>query len=138
MRYGILTLLLWPSLVALAADGQAFVRAGNDPLTQAPTSGIRGRVVLGPRCPVISPGMEDTCKAKPYQATLIVRQKETLRQVARVTTDRNGTFHVVLPPGTYVIEPLSGGRPPVGHPATVSVEPGKFTDITIIYDTGIR
>jgi hypothetical protein len=106
---------------------------------QPPTSGVKGNVVVGPQCPVIEVGQEDTCKDKPYQATLVIKQGEGGREITRITTDPAGAFRVVLPPGTYVIEPLPGrSQYPYGKPEVVHVEPGTFTIVTIYYDTGLR
>lgn len=103
------------------------------------TSGVEGRVVIGPQCPVVEVGREDACKDKPYQASLVIKQRKGGREITRITTGPDGAFRVVLPPGTYVIEPLPGGSSyPYGKPEIVDVEPGTFTTVTIHYDTGIR
>jgi hypothetical protein len=102
-------------------------------------SGVAGQVVIGPQCPVVEVGREDACRDKPYQATLVVKEREGAREITRITTRPDGAFRVALPPGTYVIEPLPGGSfYPYGKPEIVRVEPDKFTFVTIYYDTGLR
>ncbi|MFQ5796181.1 MAG: hypothetical protein ACE5JP_14185 [Candidatus Bipolaricaulia bacterium] len=102
-------------------------------------SGIIGKVLIGPQCPVIKLGMEEQCQDKPYQATVIIKTEDGLREITQFSSDSNGEFRVVLEPGTYLLEPLlSGFRFPRAGPEIVTVETGQFTEITILYDTGIR
>lgn len=113
--------------------------ASEQSLSRTPLSGVAGQVVIGPQCPVIQVGREDACKDKPYQAILVIKEREGAREITRITTRPDGAFRVALPPGTYVIEPLPGGSfYPYGKPETIRVEPGKFTSVTIHYDTGMR
>ncbi len=102
-------------------------------------SGIVGKVLIGPRCPVVSTQFQERCKDKPYRATIVVKTRDGLPVVTRVTSDRDGHFRILLPPGTYLLEPLRGGSPfPYGKQLKVTVLPGQFTDVTAQYDTGIR
>lgn len=102
-------------------------------------SGIFGQVVIGPQCPVVAEGMEEECADKPYQATILVKTEDGSREVTRFTSDANGQFRVALPPGTYLLEPIPGGSPfPFGKPQLVEVREGQYTEVTILYDTGIR
>jgi hypothetical protein len=100
-------------------------------------SGIEGVVVLGPQCPVEHVG--SPCPDKPYQASLRVVARDG-SVVATVTTYQDGTFHVVVPPGTYTVDggpPHSGGFP-VAHPVEVTVVPHEFAEVTVQFDTGLR
>lgn len=102
-------------------------------------SGIFGQVLLGPQCPVVSPETEEECADKPYQATVVVKTPDRSRENTRFTSDENGSFRVPLPPGDYFLEPLPGSEPfPFAKPVLVTVEPDSFTEVTILYDTGIR
>ena len=113
--------------------------ASEDRLGRTPMSGVEGRVVIGPQCPVVEAGKENACKDKPYQATLVLTERDGGREMTRITTRPDGVFRVVLPPGTYVIDPLPGGPSlPYGKPVIVRVEMGTFTTVLIPYDTGIR
>lgn len=102
-------------------------------------SGIAGDVALGPRCPVIGPGMEEECADKGYQTTLVVETKDGGQEVARVQSGVDGRFRVTLAPGEYSVAPLHGDRP-LPHCAMqfVTVEPGQFAPMTIHCDTGMR
>jgi hypothetical protein len=59
----------------------------------------------------------------------------------RARSGRDGRFRIRLSPGSYVVQalPEAGSafpRPPAAF--TVKVLAGRFTHITITYDTGIR
>ncbi len=104
-------------------------------------SGITGKILLGPLCPVEHVNETQQCYV-PYQATVIAIPQNSFGYV-RFSSDVNGTFIVFLNPGTYLLKPQLN---PVGsnyfYPhapeQTVTVEPDKFTNVLIIYDTGIR
>ncbi len=116
---------------------------------QCCTSGIRGKVVLGPTCPVIpTPGAEH-CQDQAYQAEMVVRSRVGFqgrgdggvsKEVARFTSNSKGEFRIPLPAGTYSLESASTnvGGFPLAKPQVVKVEPGKFTTITFVFDTGLR
>ncbi len=118
------------AVIALAACG-----AGPTP---TPTSGIQGQILLGPTCPVQR--ADQPCPDKPYQATVIVHDAGSGREVRRFTSDADGRFRVPLAPGSYHLVPQSpqGTVFPRGVPADVAVPAGQFVEVTIHYDTGIR
>ncbi len=119
----------------LAPDGRVFI----EPVVEAGMGGISGRIVIGPQCPVVPAGRETECADKPYQATVVVKEEGTLREMTRFTSDSTGAFRIPLPPGTYSLEPLAVGKPyPYGKPQRVQIVEGMYTEITISYDTGIR
>ncbi len=121
--------------VCVTPDGRRFV--ANERV--AKLSGIVGKVLIGPQCPVVSTQLEERCKDKPYRATIVVKTRDGLQVVTRFTSDRDGHFRIILPTGTYLLEPLRGGSPvPYGKQLKVTVLPGQFTDVTVQYDTGIR
>ena len=59
-------------------------------------------------------------------------------EAARSKTLLNGSFRVVLAPGTYVVRSLK--KFPIGgmHPRTVMVRQGRFSVVMLTIDTGIR
>jgi uncharacterized surface anchored protein len=66
--------------------------------------------------------------------------QEEKKEIARVTADENGNYHVALPPGDYILD--VHGRMPKGH---VRAKPRRFTIISnqvahidMDIDTGIR
>lgn len=100
-----------------------------------PDSGIRGRVLLGPTCPVERIGQ--TC-VRPYKATIKIRSEATGRVVARTRSRANGRFSIPLAPGTYVLESQSGRPYPRSSPQTTTVHWHRYTRVLISYDSGIR
>ena len=98
-------------------------------------SGIEGQVMIGPMCAVVQQGQP--CPDQPFQATLTVRSPSGL-QIAQFQTDAQGRFSVPLVPGEYFLHPESpNGIPFVGDQSFI-VETGRYTPITVHYDSGIR
>jgi hypothetical protein len=100
-------------------------------------SGIQGRVILGPLCPVERPGM--VC-SRPLSATLRVDRSDG-SFMATVHSDAQGRFALGVPEGSYTVVPLQlrpNSNLPYGRSVTVNVEAHAFTWVDIYYDTGIR
>jgi hypothetical protein len=98
-------------------------------------SGIEGQVLVGPMCPVVQPGQE--CPDQPYQATLTILNRDGV-QVAQFQTDSQGRFSIPLVPGEYILHPESPNGLPFAGDQSIMVETGRFTPITVHYDSGIR
>jgi hypothetical protein len=98
-------------------------------------SGIEGQVLVGPMCPVVQPGQE--CPDQPFQATLTVINRDGV-QIAQFQTDDQGRFSVPLVPGEYTLHPESPNGIPFAGDQSFIVETGRFTQITVHYDSGIR
>jgi hypothetical protein len=98
-------------------------------------SGIRGRVLYGPTCPVARVGQNCT---RPYQAWISVRLQRTGLLVARVRSSVEGYFSVRLRAGEYVLVPQTGRPYPRSERQTVTVRAGRYTGVTVRYDSGIR
>lgn len=117
------------SLLLLAACGRA-------PTSDPAPSGLTGRVLLFPTCPVeiaASP-----CPRKGVQTTVNVESSDGERML-QVRTRPDGTFRTVLEPGTYLLSAAPpGGSDLVPRPATARVEPGSFARVTLILDTRLR
>ena len=99
------------------------------------TSGAEGQVFTGPMCPVVQEGQE--CPDQPYQADLTVNNING-SQIAKVQTDEAGRFKIQLEPGEYILHPESPNVIPFAGEQIFTVEPGKFTQLTVNYDSGIR
>ncbi len=109
---------------------------GGTPLPGTTDSGIKGTVLLGPLSPVVREGEPDS---RPYAATIVIRNAGGATEVTRVHSGLDGRFSVALPPGAYVLDPVPGGDPlPWAGQQEVIVEPHAFTQVVILYDTGIR
>ena len=98
-------------------------------------SGVEGQVLIGPLCPVVQVGQE--CPDQPYQATLTVNNSNG-DEIAQVQTDEEGRFKIPLAPGEYILHPESPNAMPFAADQAFTVEAGKFTQIKVQYDSGIR
>ena len=104
----------------------------------APTpidSGIEGQVFIGPICPVVQSGQE--CPDQPYQAHLTVTTTGGKR-VVQIQTNKNGYFKIPLAAGKYILHPESPNVMPFAGEQNMIVEDGKFTQVVVNYDSGIR
>lgn len=110
-----------------------------NPTTPYPTlsSGIEGTVTEGPMCPGPVPIGNNPCPDQPYQASIAIIDKNK-KQIKQITTDNDGYFKIQLPPGMYTVHPEPGKPFPIASDQTVLVVDGKYTQVAIIYDTGIR
>jgi hypothetical protein len=101
-------------------------------------SGIEGRTMVDGGCPVIR--SDSPCPDKPLAAKLTVTRAGSARTVATATSDSHGYFRLPLSPGKYVVRPenLTGAVVPIAQPLTVTVVAGRFTTVTISFDSGIR
>jgi hypothetical protein len=102
-----------------------------------PSSGIEGQVTQGPMCPGPVASGDNTCPDQPYQTTISVLDV-TLKLVTKFQTDNSGKFKLVLSPGTYILHPESDKALSQATDQTVVVIAGQFTQVAIIYDTGMR
>jgi len=125
------------ALIAAAAAALLFACKSEE---EAPpiTSGIEGQVLIGPMCPVVQEGTP--CPDQPYQATIVVWNADRTQKVRTFETGSDGRFRVPLTPGEYYVDPQppDTGGPPTPIPQTVTVPAGRFLQITIEYDSGIR
>jgi hypothetical protein len=116
-------------LLSLAACGSGGLLGPSAP------QGIEGLVLLGPQCPVQT--LDDPCPDLPYQAWLMIRRKGG-DLVTRIRSDEEGKFRVGLPPGIYTLDPESGNPFPIASSQDVVVEKGRYAEVLVQYDTGIR
>ncbi len=103
-----------------------------------PSSGVEGRVTLGPRCPTVEAGQD--CPDRPFSTGLVIRSAASGAVVATLESDAAGKFRVELEPGDYVIEPeaVQVVYAPSARPVQFSVEPGVFTRVDMRFDSGVR
>lgn len=116
----------------LPADVQASLR------TTATATGVAGRVVAGPTCPVERPG-DPACNARTVAGAVLVVTGAGGTEVARFTTDASGLFRIGLQPGDYTLEPQPvEGLMGTPGPMPFTVANGSETYLDVSYDTGIR
>jgi hypothetical protein len=122
--------LLFLLLLTACGSGSS---AGDDD----PGSGVRGRVLLGPTCPVEMVG--SPCPDEPV-AGVEVRAIRDGESVAEATSDAQGRFELLLDPGTYTLEAVVGPDTPgmFAKPFDVTVTSGAFVDVVVPVDSGIR
>jgi len=100
-------------------------------------SGIAGKALMGPMCPVVREGM--ACPDMPYQATITINSLEG-RKIVQFQTDEEGNFNIPLAPGDYVLHPETPERKPFPFAGEqrFTVLPGEYTRLIVSYDSGIR
>ena len=93
-------------------------------------------MLIGPVAPDVR-GVTPT--DAPFSATIVIRDQNQ-REVTRVTSAEDGRFRALLREGDYVLDPLwpNPGSPPSANPVKVTVEPGRFTYVEILFDSDIR
>ncbi len=98
---------------------------------------ITGRITRGPARPV---GRANDSASKPAAGIKIYVTTPAGREAGFAATDKQGTYSVSLPAGTYRIETksLGGMEFTKDLPATVVVTEGRETRLDVHIDTGIR
>lgn len=106
----------------------------------AASAGVTGTVLLGPRCPVVVPGMEDECADTGYAVPVVARRARGGPVIGRVRSGTDGGFRLMLPPGDYRVTavPETDRAMPSCAPQDVTVAPGAWVSVTLQCDTGIR
>ncbi|MFA5891567.1 MAG: hypothetical protein WDA27_11560 [Actinomycetota bacterium] len=101
----------------------------------AGNSGIRGRALLGPSCPVQTE--ENPCPDTPYREPILVLRGDDV--IATIRPGADGSFRVALNPGAYRLrKPGSAPLPSGPSPETVVVREGAYTEQDLSFDSGIR
>jgi hypothetical protein len=94
-------------------------------------------VWVGPNCPVVQEGVD--CPDSPLEADLEV-QNASGRVVARGRSGAHGAYRIPLAPGEYMLVPLSPSEAglPFASPLPLVITAGKWEELDIFYDSGIR
>jgi hypothetical protein len=117
------------------------VLATTGSLNAAPPGFVEGHLkIVSAREVELANGNTPTPSAEAYaEYPLIILSQDGKKEIARVTADEKGNYHVALPPGNYVLDVQ--GRAP-GH---VRAKPQRFTVISnqsvrvdMEIDTGVR
>jgi hypothetical protein len=124
-----------PSGVPGAGGGEVTTGGGGGFLPGG--SGIQGRALGGPTCPVVAPG-DPNCGDRPIAGATVLVLDAHGTEIARLITDGDGRYAVVLPAGPYTVEPQPvEGYMRQAEPIAVTVGDG-VTTVDLSYDTGIR
>lgn len=131
------------SLIALSVCAALAVCVGLSSCGQAlgtsttGSSGIEGITEAEPQCPISAPGA--VCPPKPVSKTIAVLDANG-GEVTRFTSAHDGSFRISIAPGRYTLAEVVGtaGTPPSLKPVTVTIPPGQFVHVALMFDTGIR
>jgi hypothetical protein len=104
----------------------------------AADSGITGLTVVDGGCPVLR--LDSPCPDRLLPAHLTVTDAGSGTLVATADTDSAGHFRLPLRPGRYLVHAVNqNGTPlPRAAPITTTVTAGRYTTLTIRFDSGIR
>jgi hypothetical protein len=102
------------------------------------TSGIQGKVSLGPTCPVARTPPDPECADKGYATLVSVSRLGSSSIYATVKSDANGAFQFSLPPGSYTVSAAGGQTLPRCSSVTATVGPSGYVIADISCDTGIK
>ena len=107
-------------------------------ISESLNSGITGITLIGPLRPVEQ--ISEVNQAPYPDAVIIIKNRISNEEIKRVSVDKNGYFKIPLPPGDYILDAKNktGNVLPISKPIDITVSPDKFTDITVIFDSGIR
>lgn len=127
----------WVYEVTRAGEVEPLSEEG-DPL--AGETGVRGTVIAGPTCPVVSDPPDPDCADRPVAGAVLVIVDGTGGEVARVTSAEDGSFAVALAPGSYRVVPQPvDGLMGIAAEVEIRVEVGEPSgELVVAYDTGIR
>ena len=115
--------------------------AGSVSIDAAPPGFMEGHLkIISPKEVELADGTPPAITAENYaEYPLIVLSQDEKKEIARVTADGNGNYHIALPPGNYLLDVQ--GRAP-GH---VRAKPQRFTVVSkqtvrvdMDIDTGVR
>ncbi len=100
-------------------------------------SGLVGTTLLASPCAVIRE--DQPCPDQPFSAGSIVMSAGQ-DPVTAFTSDTNGHFEIALSPGDYIVVPDENAPLPYpgGQRHQVTVLAERITEITLLFDSGIR
>ena len=107
---------------------------------EAATGTLRGEVVAGPVCPVVTDPPDPDCEDRPVPgAELVLEVVEGDGGQIRVLADEDGLFEIPLAAGRYTLIPQPmEGLLGTAAPVTLEISAGATIELSVVYDTGIR
>ena len=128
-------------LKQLIFDCIFLVLASTVSLNAAPPGFLEGHLrIISPKEVELADGKPPVVEADNYaEYPLIILSKDGKKEIARVTADEKGNYHVALPPGNYVLDVQ--GRAP-GHlrakPQRFTIVSNETAHVDMDIDTGVR
>jgi hypothetical protein len=109
-------------------------------LARPPITGVDGKVIRGPGCPVVGGPTNCPQFAQPAPGDIRIDTAPASKGdqsafVKTITTDDQGHFTTDLPAGRYMFTPQQGAR---SRSTEVDVADGVVSDVILAVDTGIR
>ena len=104
-------------------------------------SGIAGRTLATPTCPVETVPPDPSCSPHPISVAIRISAVGGRTPSEVVHSGSDGRFRLRLPAGVYELRPLRRAGSPFPRPPApfrVRVDQDRFSHRTIYYDTGIR
>jgi hypothetical protein len=101
---------------------------------------VRGRVLLGPICPLTRIPPDPACADKPYAAKLAITSINGTKVYKEFSADEEGIFKIKMPAGEYSLHSAAEANilPRCSVPAPFRIVAGRETEIAVSCDTGIR
>lgn len=130
----------------LCPDGSAVGRTGPNcefaacPVVSAEPATIKGKVSVGPICPVERAGVPCPTPPEAYTSrSVILYAADGVTMVKEMHFTNDGTYSFSVPVGTYVLStPRQGIGGAKDLPKTVNVKSGETLEVDFSIDTGIR
>ena len=124
-------------VIALVSFMLLMAACVEEPPAGQPQSGLVGRVIMFPTCPVET--LSSPCPRKGVQ-TMVAIESANGERMEQVQTGSDGTFRVALEPGDYLLSAVPPPMAPdlVPRPASAKVLPGTFVRVTVVLDTRLR
>ena len=100
--------------------------AGSASINAAPAGFVEGHLkIVSPKEVELADGNTLTPSAEAYaEYPLIILSQDGKKEIARVTAEENGNYHVALPPGDYILDVQ--GRAPRATSARNRSHSGSF------------
>lgn len=110
------------------------------PSTPPADASVRGVVLAGPTCPVVTDPPDPSCADRPVEGAVLVVTTPDGEEVGRATSDADGAFELALAPGTYrlVPQPVEGLMGTAEEVEFTVLADAPAVELTVAYDTGIR
>ncbi|HEY4512024.1 MAG TPA: hypothetical protein VJH55_04270 [Candidatus Paceibacterota bacterium] len=104
------------------------------------SSGIQGKVLLGPTCPVMRDPPDPQCADRAFETSLVLTTADGTKIVKLFNSDASGAFHISVAPGLYRISSAPGSpvMPSCSKSESVEVKINSYTETIVYCDSGIR